>query len=302
MSANRDRLTILAAFGAIYFLWGGTYLAIALGIQSIPPFLLMGARSVLGGVVLLLFSIVRGSPLPPAGDWLIGAISGFLLFVGCHGALAYAERFVPSGLSAVVLATIPLWIVLTNLAIGQREPMQKLLGLLPGFVGVVLVAWPGASTESKAPSPAMITLLLGSALSWAIGSVYSQRRGTHIPSGDLAGMQLICGGAGLLLLSLFAGELTTFSPQKVTFVSIAGLLYLALLGSAIANTAYLWLLDRMSAPFVATYTFVNPVIALFLGWWILRERITFLSAVGSALVIGSIISLQLTRFNAGSRK
>ena len=293
---------VVSAFAAIYFLYGGTYLAIALGLRSIPPFLLMGGRSILGGAVLLLLSRIQGSRMRAPEDWLHAAISGMLLFVGCHGALAYAERFVPSGISAVVLATIPFWIILVNLAIGRHEPWQELVGLLPGFLGVALITWLGSSKGNQSVPPAMIALLLASSLSWALGTVYVQSRAIHIPSHDLAGMQLICGGAGLLALSLGAGELTNFSPQKVTAISLAGMLYMALLGSAVANTAYLWLLDRMPAPIVATYTFVNPVIALILGWWILGERITLMSGIGSVLVIGSVISLQLFKANASLRR
>ena len=277
-----------AAFAAIYLLWGGTYLAIALGLQSIPPFLLIGSRSILGGMVLFAFSQLGGLALRPWQDWSHAAISGVLLFVGCHGALAYAQRFVPSGLSAIILATIPFWIVLVNGATGQREPLQKIAGLVPGFAGVALIAWHEASNPEHPLPVAMIALLLASALSWALGSVYAQRRAAHIPPHDLAGMQLICGGAGLLMLSVPAGEWPDFVPQQVTVVS---LMYLALLGSVVGNTAYLWLLDRMSAPIVATYTFVNPVVAVILGAWVLGERITMPSLAGAALVIGSVVAL-----------
>src|SRR5205085_206931 len=213
MSATTNRAQLAAAFAAIYLLWGGTYLAIALGLQSIPPFLLIGSRSILGGMVLFAFSQRRGLALRPWQDWSHAALSGVLLFVGCHGALAYAQRSVPSGLSAIILATIPFWIVLVNAATGQREPLRKLAGLVPDFV-----------------------------------------------------------------------------PQQVTVVSLMGLLYLALLGSVVGNTAYLWLLDRMSAPIVATYTFVNPVVAVILGAWVLGERITLPSLAGAALVIGSVVA------------
>jgi drug/metabolite transporter (DMT)-like permease len=248
-----NAVIIVAAFSAIYLLWGGTYLAIALGLQSIPPFLLVGSRSILGGALLFALSSLRGSATHPWRDWWHAAISGMLLFVGCHGALAYAQRFIPSGLSAIILATIPFWIVLTNAAIGQSEPLRKFVGLLPGFVGVALIAWRETSNPEHPLPVSMIALLLASALAWAVGSVYAQRRASHISPHDLAGMQLICGGAGLLALSAAASGWNSFSPQQVTIGSVAGLLYLALLGSVIGNTAYLWLLDRMSAQIVATY-------------------------------------------------
>ena len=280
-----------AAFAAIYFLWGGTYLAIALGLQSIPPFLLIGSRSLLGGAALFAYSLCRGSTLRPWRDWLHAAVSGGLLFIGCHGALAYAQRAVPSGVAAIVLATIPFWIVLINAAIGQRTPAVKILGLVPGFFGVALIAWRAAS-DPQHPLPFLsVALLLAASLSWGLGSIYAQRRAAYIPPGDLAGMQLICGGLGLIVLSIVAGEWSGFAPQKTTLMSLAGLLYLGLLGSALGNTAYLWLLDRFSAPVVATYTFVNPVIAVILGMAVLGERVTFLMLIGAALVLGSVAAL-----------
>jgi drug/metabolite transporter (DMT)-like permease len=291
MSMSTGRAQLVGAFGAIYLLWGGTYLAIALGLQSIPPFLLIGARSVLGGAVLLALSGLSDFTRQPWEDWRHAAISGALLFVGCHGALAYAQRYVPSGLSAVILATIPFWIVLVNLSIGQSEPLRKLLALVPGLAGVGLIAWNETSNPQHSLPIGMIALLVASSLSWALGSVYAQRRASHIPAHDLAGMQLVCGGVSLLVLGGIAGEWTRFAPHQVSMASIGGLLYLALFGSAVGNTAYLWLLDRMSAPIVASYTFVNPVIALILGVWVLGERITIPSLVGTAFVISSVAAL-----------
>jgi drug/metabolite transporter (DMT)-like permease len=291
MQQHADGLKIAGAFAAIYLLWGGTYLAIALGLQSIPAFILIASRSLIGGGVLLLVSYFRGSGLRPLGDWGHAAVSGALFFIGCHGALAYAQRQVPSGLAAILLATIPFWIVLVNVGVARSEPLGKLLGLLPGFAGAALIAWHETSSSTRPLSWTMILLLLASALSWALGSVYSQRRAAHIPSDQLAAMQLICGGAGLLILSAVAREWRGFALENITVTSIAGVLYLALLGSVVGNTAYLWLLDRMPAPIVATYTFVNPVIALLLGWWVLGERVTWTSLCGAALVVSSIVML-----------
>jgi drug/metabolite transporter (DMT)-like permease len=289
-------LKTTGAFLAIYFLWGGTYLAIALGLQSIPAFVLIASRSLVGGAVLLLIVYLRGSGLRPLDDWGHAAIGGAFFFVGCHGALAYAQRQVPSGLAALILATIPFWIVLVNTVMARSEPVGKLLGLIPGFAGVALIAWHDTSSSTRSISWTMILLLLASALSWALGTVYSQRRASQIPSDHLAAMQLICGGVSLLLLSAFAGEWRTFALEKVTPTSIAGMLYLALLGSVVGNTAYLWLLDHMSAPIVATYTFVNPVIALLLGWWVLGEAVTWISLFAAVLVVSSIIILLAFRY------
>lgn len=281
----------VAAFAAIYLLWGGTYLAIALGLQSIPPFMLIGFRSLLGGAVLFTYSRWREAARPSWQDWRHAAISGALLFIGCHGALAYAQRTVPSGVAAIILATIPFWIVLVNAASGQKEPTLKIVALVPGFLGVALIAWREVSDQQHAISIAMIVLLLASACSWALGSVYAQRRAGYIPPHDLAGMQLICGGIGLLLLSILAEDWTGFALQRITLTSLAGLLYLGLIGSALGNTAYLWLLDRFSAPVVATYTFINPVIAVVLGFLVLGERVSTQTSLGAALVVGSVVAL-----------
>jgi hypothetical protein len=189
MHQRADGLKVAGAFAAIYVLWGGTYLAIALGLQSIPAFILIASRSLIGGGVLLLLSYFRGSELRPLGDWGHAAVGGAFLFMGCHGAIAYAQRQVPSGLSAVLLATIPFWIVLVNVVIARSEPLGKLLGLLPGFTGVALIAWHETSSSTRPLSWTMMLLLLASALSWAVGSVYSQRRAAYIPSDQLAGMQ-----------------------------------------------------------------------------------------------------------------
>lgn len=291
MPPGTSRTQLIGAFGAIYLLWGGTYLAIALGLQSIPPLLLIGARSILAGAVLLGFSQLRRLTPRSPEDWWHAAISGALLFIGCHGTLAYAQRYIPSGLSAIFLATIPFWIVLVNVSTGQSEALRRLLALVPGLAGVALIAWNETSNTPNSLPLGVILLLLLSSLSWAIGSVYVQRRAAHIPPHDLAGMQLICGSVSLLVLSHLVGEWIDFSPRQVSIVSLGGMLYLALLGSVIGNTAYLWLLDRMSAPVVATYTFVNPVVALMLGAWILGERITTLSLTGAALVISSVAAL-----------
>ncbi|MBV8107883.1 MAG: EamA family transporter [Hyphomicrobiales bacterium] len=290
-SSSSSQGRTAAAFAAIYLLWGGTYLAIALGLRSIPPFLLIAMRSLLGGAALFAYSRSKGSDLRSWPDWAKAALSGALLFIGCHGALAYAQRVVPSGLAAILLATIPFWIVLINAVTGQKEPPLKIVGLIPGFAGVTLIAWHEVSDRQGHTPILMIALLLASSLSWAMGSVYAQRKAAHIPPRDLASMQLICGGCGLLILSLVAGEWASFSPRQVSMISLAGLLYLGLLGSALGNTAYLWLLDRLPAPIVATYTFVNPVIAVALGVIVLGERLTAQVLIGAALVLASVAAL-----------
>jgi drug/metabolite transporter (DMT)-like permease len=292
---------LVAAFAAIYLIWGSTFLAVALGVQSIPPLLLMGARSVAAGAILLAIEQVRrrlrGEALAAgfsAGRaWGSAAVCGLLLFVGCHGALAYAQQFVPSGLAAVMLATVPFWIVLLNASAAgdARARMLTFAGLLPGLAGVALIAWPHDSQAATAIDPWMLALLLASAFFWAAGSVVSQRLQSATSAVALSGMQLVCGGAALIIGSVLTGELDRFSAYDVSALSWAGLSYLIGAGSVIGFTAYMWLLDNAPGPLVATYTFVNPIIAVILGWRFLDERPTPQMLAGTVLVIVSVIAV-----------
>jgi drug/metabolite transporter (DMT)-like permease len=284
---------LIAAFAAIYLIWGSTFLALALGLQSIPPLLLMGARSVAAGAILLAIEQVRRPGFQPGRAWASAAVSGMLLFVGCHGTLAYAQQYVPSGLAAVMLATVPFWIVLLN-AFAPTDPRVKLLtfaGLLPGLAGVALIAWPQEPRATAAIDPLMLLLLLGSAFFWAAGSLVSRRQQALTSAIALSGMQLVCGGAALLVGSGLTGELSRFSAHDVSAISWAGLAYLIGAGSVVGFTAYMWLLDHAPGPLVATYTFINPIIAVILGWSLLGERPTPQMLVGAVLVVGSVAAL-----------
>jgi drug/metabolite transporter (DMT)-like permease len=297
---------MVAAFAAVYLIWGSTYLAIALGIETIPPFLLMGLRSLTGGALLFAWTRLpstqrrrgasRHESWPRAGDWAHAAICGLLFFLGCHGILAYAELRIPSGIASIMLATIPFWMVLLNgvLPTGKRPQARTLFALVPGFAGVALIAWRETARPDLAIDPVMILLLLGSAFSWALGSVISQRHASSVSPVTLSGMQLLCGGAALVLCSLIGGELASFWPSQVSARSMAGLAYLALAGTILGFAAYIWLLDHVAAPAVSTYTFVNPIVAVFLGWLVLNERVTLEIFAGAALVIASVIAVGLS--------
>jgi drug/metabolite transporter (DMT)-like permease len=292
-SAFIARARLTAAFAAVYLIWGSTFLALTLGLQSIPPLLLMAARSITAGVLLLAIEQVRRPGLACGRAWASAAVSGMLLFVGCHGTLAYAQQYVPSGLAAVMLATVPFWIVLLNVfaPTDRRAKMLTFAGLLPGLAGVALIAWPGDPREIATVDPLMLLLLLGSAFFWAAGSLVSQRQQALTSAIALSGMQLVCGGAALLIGSGLTGELARFSLNDVSAISWAGLCYLILAGSVIGFTAYMWLLDHAPGPLVATYTFVNPIIAVILGWNFLGEQPTPQMLVGTVLVVGSVMAV-----------
>jgi drug/metabolite transporter (DMT)-like permease len=290
---RRLRALTLAAFAAVYILWESTYLAIAVGVQSIPPFLLIAVRSLAAGAILFGFAQFRGPGMPPLRAWSLAAASGLLLFGGCHGSLAYAEKYVSSGLAAVMLATIPFWIVLIKFAgsSADRPKATTLAALVPGLAGVALFMLPAGAAGAGQIALRMVLLLLGSAFLWALGSIISQRQSPSISAAMSAGMQLLCGGAALLVASLLKGELAGFSLSQVSPASWAGLAYLVFAGSVVAFTAYVWLLDHVRAPLVATFTFVNPIIAVGLGWAALGERLTAPMLAGFALVVVSVIAV-----------
>jgi drug/metabolite transporter (DMT)-like permease len=274
MTGLIGRSRVPVAFAAIYAIWGSTYLAVALALQSLPPLLLVGARSLAAGLILLGIEWSRAGSLPTTGD-----------------SLAYAQQYVPSGLAAVIFATVPFWFALLNFAapVGRRPNIASLFGLIPGLAGVALIAWRPVAAGSNAIEPAMVLLLLGSALSWAAGSLLGQRRATGVSAIALAGMQLMCGGAALLAASGLLGEWKAFTPGGISAVSWAGFAYLTLAGSVIALTAYLWLLDHVSGSAVTTYTFITPIMAVLLGWVFLGERLNALMLLGTTLVIGSVV-------------
>ncbi|WFU40513.1 EamA family transporter [Bradyrhizobium sp. CB82] len=294
------RFLVIGSFAAIYLLWGSTYFAIALGLKSIPPFLLMALRSFCGGILLLALSgrQVAGTSLQ---TWLQACWCGLLFFVGCHGVLAFAQQSVPSGVAAIVLATIPFWILLIDVLFrGDQRPRPiALLALVPGFFGVGLVAW--QNVEQAGISILPVVWLLAAALSWSIGTVLSRGMSSQASAILLSGMQLSIGGVVLFAISLLTGEIEGFTPSDVSMTSVAAALWLIVSGSVIGFAAYNWLLENVPTSLVSTYTFVNPVVAVLLGTVVLGEPFSRMMLVGASLVIVSVIVIWRAE-RSGSRR
>ncbi len=286
-------LAIGASFAAIYLLWGSTYLALALALQSLPPFTLMAARCLVGGGILFGAACAAGASLPPPRTCVVAAICGVLFFVGCHGVLADAQQRVHSGLAAVMLATIPLWLVLLQVVFpGSERPTWKTVAfLVPGVAGVALIASHDVSSGSSGVRASDVLLLLGAALSWAAGTLVSERHSGKYSPVALSGLELLAGGVVLLVVGAARGEFGTLNPSNVSAVSIAGWAYLTLMGTVVAFAAYIWLLKQVASTLVATYTFVNPIIAVLLGWVFLDERPSPWMLAGAALVIAAVAGL-----------
>ena len=287
---DRQKLKTLLAFSAIYIIWGSTYLAIKYAVEAIPPFFTMGVRSLSAGLILYFWSRFRGNEnlrekhLPPL------FIIGTLFFLVGHGLLAWAQQHVPSGLAAVLVASEPLWIVAIESFFirDTRVRLTGVAGLILGFTGIVfLVASTKGITSSGEDIIGSLAIVAG-AFSWSIGAVYS--RIANLPKSPLltSGMELIIGGSLLLVTGFILGEGNQLQLSKLPLRSVLSLGYLITFGSVIAFSAYNWLLGHTSATRISTHTYVNPIIAVLLGWLIADEQITFALLIAAFIIIISV--------------
>jgi drug/metabolite transporter (DMT)-like permease len=282
---------VLVAFAAIYLIWGSTYFFIRIGLESFPPLILAGLRHLLTGAVL--FPILRWKTgiRPTVQHWKSAAITGcLLLFVG-NGAVCWAEQTVPSGITALLVATVSLWMVLIEWLRpgGARPRMQVGAGLLLGFAGLALLIGPAHLAGAERVPLAGAGVLIFASFSWALGSVYS-KHSAH-PVSPLLGvaMQSLSAGVALCLSALFLGEWKTLHAAAITPRALVALSYIIVFGSGIGFTAYLYLLKKTSASRVGTYAFVNPVVALFLGWSFAGEVVTLRTWLAAGIILGGVI-------------
>lgn len=276
---------VFVAFAAVYIIWGSTFLAIRYAIETIPPFLMMGVRSILAGGSLLFWK--GRSERVSREEWLPLILVAILFFVLGHGLLAWAQKTVASGLAAVLIASDPLWIALIESIVIKefRLSGRQIAGLIIGFAGIVLLFVPGQKMQLDTLGAAMILL---SAISWSIGAVYSRIAKLPKAATLAAAIELILGGLFLVLIAFFLGEFQNFELSNVSLRSILALLYLVVFGSIVTFTAYVWLLGVTSATRVATHTYVNPMIAVFLGWALAGEQFTLIMMIASAVIVLSV--------------
>lgn len=294
LRARSNLAILLLAFASIYIIWGSTYLAIRYAIETIPPLLTAAVRHLTAGSLLLLWAVARGYR-PTRREWYSSAVLGFMFFFIGHGTLHWAEQVVPSGLAALLIATEPMWIALLSLFIGSEKTAMNLAnigGLVLGFIGVGLLTSDGSIASSRTSLLASIAILL-STLVWCLGMFYSKK--APLPKDALAraAMPMFCASFMLLITAGIAGEFNGFALQQVTAKSGLGLLYLIVFGSIVAFTAYTWLLHHCSASLIATHTYVNPVVAVLLGWLYAGEPFTARTAVATVLVVIAVVCVTL---------
>jgi drug/metabolite transporter (DMT)-like permease len=271
---HRSLARVLLAFAAIYIFWGSTFLAIRFAVVTIPPLLLMGTRHLGAGSLLYLLQRARGQWRPERGLWIPALISGAFCFLGCHSLLAWAELRVPSGLAALLAATLPMWMVLLARLRGQESVirLRVVIGIALGFLGVAILipfGLPGQGLERVSALAILVSELL-----WAIGAIYSRGVRTKTSTSTFAAMQMLCGGVLLWTVGLALGEGSGLHASGFTLRAVLSLLFLIVFGSLVTYTAYTWLLQVSSPALVSTHSYINPVVAVFLGWAMAGESVT----------------------------
>jgi len=277
---------VLAAFASIYVIWGSTYLAIRIAVQTLPPLWMASARFLVAGGLLYAVVRAKGAPRPLLVHWRSAMIVGGLMLLGGNGGVVVAETMVDSGIAALLVATVPLWMVLLNALRpgGVRPNMAEVAGLLIGFVGVWTLIGPRSGTGVN---PLGAGLLLFASFTWSAGSLYS--RHAPLPQSPLlaTAMEMLGGGVALALAGMLRGEWVGVRVADFSLASVAALAYLVVFGSLIAFSAYIWLLRVTTPAKAGTYAYVNPLVAVLLGWAVLREPLSAHTFVAMALIVAS---------------
>ncbi|MEM7483146.1 MAG: EamA family transporter [Acidobacteriota bacterium] len=279
---------VLTAFALIYIIWGSTYLAIRFAVETIPPFTMAGVRFLFAGAILYAWSAWRGAGRPTRTHWRSAAVIGTLLLVTGNGLVSWAEQYVASGVAALIVATVPMWMVLLESLRpgGSRPSIAVIFGLILGMVGIVILISPAELGGEPVHVPGALVICFA-ALCWAVGSIYS--RGAPQSSSTLqnVGMQMLTGGAILVVAGLALGERTVLA--EISARSIYSLIYLSLIGGVVGYTAYVWLLKVSTPAKVSTYAYINPVVAVLLGWALAGESMGLRVLAATATVVSAVI-------------
>jgi drug/metabolite transporter (DMT)-like permease len=295
---TRGRVAL--AFAAVYVLWGSTYLAIRFGIETIPPFLMAGTRHLIAGLLLYVWMRARGTPRPSATHWRSAAIIGGLMLLGGNGLVTWAEQRVPSGLAALIVASVPIWMaVLEGLEKRARPGAAVIAGLLLGLAGIALLVAPGRFAGNGHVDPLGALALLTAALCWSFGSLYSRRVPLPASTFTATAMEMIAGGTWLWIAGLLFGEGSRLNLSGISTRSAVSLVYLIFFGSLIGFTAYVWLLKATTAARVSTYAYVNPIVAVILGALFAGEVITARVAIAALVIVGSVALIITSRARPG---
>jgi drug/metabolite transporter (DMT)-like permease len=282
-------VAIWSALTVVYLVWGSTYLAIRFAVETTPPFLMAAARFIISGGCLLVWRRAAGDAKPTALEWRNAAIIGIFLLVGGNGGVVWAAQFIPSSLSALLVATVPLWMTLIDTVRpgGKRPDLKSALGILIGFCGAaLLIGWSARNAGAMNLAGAAAVVL--ASILWAVGSLYGRTAALSASLLLATGMEMFIGGIAQVFIALALGEWSSFDATAVSQRSALALVYLTVIGSC-AFVAYAWLLRVAPTPLVATYAYVNPLVAVLLGYFLADEPMSARTLLAAALVIGSVV-------------
>jgi drug/metabolite transporter (DMT)-like permease len=293
-AGSKDVAKAYAAWGAVCLFWGTTYLAIRIGVRTLPPALFAGIRFFVAGAVFLAYLKIRGVSLPNRRDLLNIAIVGILLLVIANGCVVWAEQWVPSGLAALIVATLPFWVsgIEAIVPSGNRLNVLKVLGIVIGFFGLVILFAPELKTSFDQAYLKGVLALLFAPCSWALGSVYAKYHPTRTTPLMAASLQMVIAGIILILMGIILNEVPRFD---FNLEGMAALVYLAIFGSIIGYGSFIYALAKLPAAKVSMYAYVNPIIAVILGWLILGERLDWRVALATAVILMGVVLVQSAR-------
>ena len=287
---------VLLAFAIIYFVWGSTFLAIRVGVREVPPFLLAGMRFLVAGIVLYGWMRARGTPSPSAREWSAATFLAVLIFVFDYGLLFWAERRVPSGIAAVMMATIPVFMAIAEIVFlrTQRLTLRLGLALLVGLAGVAVLVGHTMSLGEAPVDTAGASALIVAAVSWSVAASLTRKLPLPAAKALSSGAQMLAGGVLLTLTAALLGEFRGFRVQAVSLGAWLALVYLIVAGSIVGFTAYVWLIHHESPTKVGTYAYVNPVVAVLIGYFFGGEAIGPRTIVGTLLLLVSVVVITTT--------
>lgn len=301
-TSKASRAAVVTAFALVYAVWGSTYLAIRIAVETIPALLMVGTRCLVAGLLLYAWRRYRGERSPSLRDWRTAAVVGTCLLFAGNGGLTYSEQYISSSLAAVLVGAVPIFTALLSWASGVRARPRPLvwLGIAVASAGVVVIVIPGLAASASHHNVVGVTILIAGALVWSIGSIYGSGVRQERSPFMMSGMQMICASVLLIATALVTGEGRRLHPATITGASATAMLYLIFAGSIVGFTAYAWLLRNVEPTHVATHAYVNPVVAILLGHLLAHEELTFTLLVGSGFVIAGVALI--VTFRPANRK
>lgn len=292
MHSSPPRLKLISAFASVYIVWGSTYLAIRIAIETIPPLLMAGFRFIIAGSIMYLWGRLRTNERPTRVHWKSAAIVGLMLLLVGNGALSWSEQLIPSGIAALLVAVSPLWFILIEWMQGGARPTAGVfIGLALGTLGIAILIDPADLVGGGEVSALGASVLLVSSVCWAFGSFYSRR--AHLPSSPALanGMEMLIGGVGLILIGALTGEVKDLHLADVTTKSLLAVAYLVVFGSIIGFSSYIWLFHNTTPTRASTYAYVNPIVAVFIGWLVGGEQLPTRVILAALLIIAAVAAI-----------